>query len=207
VRPAILIAALAIALGLAACGSQPLEPNASAPAFSRATRSVSFTSAGITAGLPRRPPPARLRAPGVFRTSLGAGFLSCFAYRRKEPIPKGGQELAAARRRLLSEVRKQGRPFQVDASRTLKVAGSDAIEITGTQTISRQRFRTRSLHVFKGHVEYVLELLMPPASYRRTNGVVFEPMLRSLKLTGKVREDQIAKARKQIEQAVKPQGR
>lgn len=207
-RPAALAASLTVALALAACGRQPIQaPKTSAPIFSRATQSVAFSSVGITVELPRRPAPARQSAPGVFQTALGVGFLSCFAYRRREPIPKGSKELVAARRRLLGEVRKGSRPFTVDSSRTLKVAGADAIEIVGSQTISRQRLRTRSVHVFKGHAEYVFELLVSPATYPRANNAVFAPVLRSLKLTGKVQADPTAKARRQIEQAAKPKGR
>ncbi|MGI8511246.1 MAG: hypothetical protein ACR2NH_01280 [Solirubrobacteraceae bacterium] len=206
-RLPVLTAALAVAAALGACGRQPLDPLDATPGGPGAvTREVDFSAAGVTGKIPRRTQATPERAPGVFRISLGAGFVSCFAYRRSEPIPKGRQELAAARRRLVREVGRRGRRFDVQESRTLKIAGSDAVEIKGTQTISRQRLKTRSVHVFKGRAEYVFELLQPPSSYTQLERSVFDPMLVSLKLTGRVQESTADEARRQIEKAVEPKG-
>jgi hypothetical protein len=40
--------------------------------------------------------------------------------------------------------------------------------------------------VFTGNAEYVFELLVPPRDFTHADTKVFEPLLRSLKLTGHV---------------------
>ncbi|MGI8512064.1 MAG: hypothetical protein ACR2NH_05485 [Solirubrobacteraceae bacterium] len=204
-RLPVLTAALAVAAALGACGREPLDAPDTAPdELGAVTRVLDFPAAGVTGKIPLRAQAMPQPAPGVFRISLGAGFVSCFAYRRSEPIPKGRQQLAAARRRLVGEVGRRGGRFDVQGSRTLQIAGSDAVEVKGTQTISRQRLKTRSLHVFKGRAEYVFELLQPPSSFTQVERSVFDPMLVSLKLSGRVQVSAADEARRQIEKAVEP---
>jgi hypothetical protein len=54
--------------------------------------------------------------------------------------------------------------------------------------VSRQPLRTRSIHVFDGDVEYVIEALAPPANYDVVERGVLGPLLGSLDLTGEVDE-------------------
>jgi hypothetical protein len=129
------------------------------------------------------------RPPSVFRAAAGTWSVSAIAYRRREQLPRDRAELEAARRRLVREARRRGRArrFRVIRSRAARVAGAPAVELVGDQTISRSRLRTRSVHVYKGRAEYVLELLAPVKEYPRANKVLFAPALRSLRVTGKVR--------------------
>ncbi len=59
------------------------------------------------------------------------------------------------------------------------------MEVVGTQSLSGGRLRTRSVHVFKGSAEYVIELIAPPQDFT-VDRTVFSPMLRTLELTGRV---------------------
>ena len=53
-----------------------------------------------------------------------------------------------------------------------EVAGAPAIDVDGEQVLSRRDLRTRSVHVFDGETEYVIEAIAPPADYdaRRATG-------------------------------------
>ena len=54
--------------------------------------------------------------------------------------------------------------------------------VTGEQVISRRRLRTRSVHIFKGDVEYVIEAIAPLPDYALVERGVMEPLLNSLQL-------------------------
>lgn len=187
-RPAacLLLACAALAAG---CGTerQPAtDPVAvEAPAGSKAVR---FREAGMRFTAPRNWDLRERDAPQVFSLSSGAGFVTGFAYPREEPLPDTGAELEAAERRLVREVRERDEEFDLTGSRTTRIAGSRAIELRGTQVLSNRRLAIRSVHVFRGTVEYVLEAVAPPgAGFRRTDRAVLAPLLRSLELSGRVR--------------------
>ncbi len=174
---------------LGACGTERLavpEPNATlgpnAP-----TRAVDFPRAGVSARVPRAVVLTRTRPPGVFRFALASGaIVSVFAYRRKEPLPRGASELRDARRRLISAARRRDPKFRLESSRVLHAGGAPGVEVTGTQSLSGGRLETRSVHLYEGEGEYVLELIAPRADFGLADRLVFSPMLRSLELTGRI---------------------
>jgi hypothetical protein len=143
------------------------------------------------ANWPRRP----LKAPGVFSMQSADARVASFAYARSESLPRTSAQLAAASGRLIERVRTRDPSFQLERSRTLRVAGAPAIEILGAQTIARRRLETRSLHVFRGRVEYVVEALAPPADFELVDRRVLEPLLESLRLTGRIRAGRAASRR------------
>jgi hypothetical protein len=127
------------------------------------------------------------RAPGVFRGTAGDAFLSGFAYRRAEQLPRNRRELAAARRRLVAATRKRSRSYRSKSARYTRVDGAPAIELLGDQRLSSGRLRTRSLHVYKGRAEYVFELAAQAGDFAYLDRRVYRPIRRSLRLSGKVR--------------------
>ena len=54
------------------------------------------------------------------------------------------------------------------------------------QHLSRRELRTRSVHIFLGDIEYVIEAIAPPQDYRLVERRVMEPLLDSLELEGEV---------------------
>ena len=126
-------------------------------------------------------------APELFRASLDAAFISSFAYRRAEQVPKTPDELTAARRRLVAAAKRRDSSFHLTRSRVIKVGGVPAVELLGDQTIFKGRLRIRSLHVYKGNGEYVVELVSPVAGFARLERASFPGILRSLKVTGQVK--------------------
>jgi len=186
-RPAPLLLIL-MALAAAGCGAERRGSPDSRVKEGAPSKAFVFPKVGMRFKAPVGNALRAAKKPGVFKIFLGEPVISAFAYRRREQVPKRRSELSAARRRLVGAVKERSRDYRLERSRITKVAAAPAIELLGSQTIARGRLRIRSLHVFKGRGEYVLELLAPKGEYDRANRVVFTPLLRSLKLTGKVDE-------------------
>jgi hypothetical protein len=175
---------------LAGCGAErkPLPDSAALLGSPPRAREVDFPRAGLSARIPVRVQLERRRAPAVFRFSLTSGaVVSAFAYARREPVPRDDASLRQARRRLLRAVRARDPDFGLKSSRLIRAAGARGVQIVGRQTLSGGRLDTRSVHLFKGSAEYVFELLAPPAEFAEADMRVFAPMLRSLRLSGRVR--------------------
>lgn len=178
---------LLLALGLASCGNDPSEPPEIRVSGNDPVKRVRFPRFGVAVSVPRTAELQRRPRPGVFRLYLGEPLVSMFAYRRKEQIPRGGSQLRAARRRLIKQVKQRDPDFEVRSSSLTEIGGAKAVELVGNQVISGARLRTRSVHVYKRKSEYVIELLAPVRDFARTDRAVFEPLLRSLELSGDVK--------------------
>lgn len=186
-RLAILAVAVLLAAAFAACGRDRQESPGLRFEPSERTAAVTYPRAGISF---RRPSNLVLQdtvPPGVFRGFAGEGFLSGFAYRRAEQLPRNRRELEAARRRLGRAAKRRSASFRLVRSRSTRVAGAPAIEMVGDQEISNGRLRTRSLHVFKRSAEYVFELAAPVGDFERLDAVIFPLMRDTLKVSGRVR--------------------
>lgn len=189
--PARLPVLLACALALAGCGNErqaAVDPAAIEPPAG--SERVELPRAGMSFRAPRNWDLREREAPQVFSLNSGAGFVTGFAYRRDEPLPDTDAELEAARRRLVREVRERDPKLELDSSEATEVAGSRAIELRGTQTLSRRKLETRSVHLFEGTVEYVIEAIAPPAGFDVVDREVLEPLLRSLEVSGRLRRGQ-----------------
>ena len=127
------------------------------------------------------------KSPGVFRATYSDWYVAGFAYRRKEQLPRSRRELGDARRRLVAEIRRRDRDFKLVSSSTTRAAGSRAVQVVGDQVLDKRRVRTRSLHVYKGRGEYVLELAGPVGDFAALDRDVFDRVVRSLSVTGKPR--------------------
>jgi hypothetical protein len=185
VRPA-LLTILALACALAGCGADRNDSPSTTVGEDAPRKRFDFPRAGLEIELPRAAFLERRRAPGLFRASVGQSFIGAFAYRRAEQLPRNARELQAARRRLVREVRRRDKRFELRRSRTTRAAGARAVELIGDQRIAGGVFRTRSLHVYEGRAEYVLDMLAPVRDFRSMNRTFFSPAVSSLKVTGKV---------------------
>ena len=70
-----------------------------------------------------------------------------------------------------------------------EIAGTRAIDVEGEQVLSRRASGTRSVHLFLGDVEYVVEAIAPPADFALVEERVMTPLLDSLEVSGEVTED------------------
>jgi hypothetical protein len=186
--PAALLAAVLLACLIAGCGAERASaPSDLLPAGAPLAKHE-FAQVGMTISLPSAMTVQEKRpAPSVFRATYADWYMAAFAYPRREQIPRKRGEVAAARRRLVRQVRKRDSHFKVARSRTTKLSGAPAVELIGDQTLSGARLRTRSLHVYKGKGEYVLELVAPVGLFAELDERVFDPVVTSLRVTGKVK--------------------
>ena len=183
--PFTLAAAVAVAAG---CGNERQESGSLFDAKTRTvTQALSYPDAGLKVSVPKELDVKDATAPGLFRASLNASFIAGFAYRRKEQIPRTPGEMMEARRRLVAAARRRDKTFHLRRSRVVKVGGVPGVELYGDQTIFKGRLRIRSLHVYKGNGEYVVELVAPVAAFGKLDRASFPGIRRSLKVTGKVK--------------------
>ena len=178
---------LVLAGAVAGCGTERADVPELRPREGEPTRRLTYPRVGMTLSMPRSVAVARRRPPGVFKATAARWLVSAFAYRRREQLPRNRRELEQARRRLVREVRRRDRRYRLIRSRTTRVAGARAVELLGDQTISGARMRFRSLHLFKGRGEYVIELAAPRPEFRAAQRRLFRPVIRSLRVTGRIR--------------------
>jgi hypothetical protein len=188
-RPALLLLALACAALIAACGEKPDSPP---PIFDVKTphgsRPTEFPDAGVTFTRPRNWTIRRREPPGVFELVSGEAVIAGWAYPRDEPLPETDAELEGAKNRLRDAIHDRDPDYRIESAVIRELANAPAIDISGEQVVSRRALRTRSVHVFKGDVEYVIEAIAPPADYDVVEQGVLTPLLDSLELTGEVDE-------------------
>ena len=186
-RPSTLAAVVLAAALLPGCGRETLADVDLAFRAGDQLAPASYPDAGMRFQRSSRIVLTPSERPGVFRGLVGDAFIAGFAYRRAEQLPRNRRELAAARRRLVAATRKRGRDYQLRSARATRVDGAPAVELLGDQSLSTGRLRTRSLHVYKGRAEYVVELGADPADFAYLDRAVYRPIRRTLRLTGRVR--------------------
>jgi len=186
----VLLAALLSLLALAACGNDRVAVTELVIRPSADAREHRFRSAGLTLSLPANMDVRAAGPPGVFRAALGEAVVSGFAYRRREQLPRTDRQLEKALDRLEKAAEERSPSFDLRGSSTLRVDGARALELLGQQRISQSPLRIRSLHVFEGGAEYVIELLAPPGEFRHFDRVVTPLLRRTLEVTGEVRRSE-----------------
>ena len=177
----------AAVLLLGGCGPGKLQPPALEPEPAAKTKQLDYPAAGLSLELPRNVSVQRRKPPGVFRAGIGEAVISAFAYPRREQLPRDDSELSKAMERLRKEAEERAPGYRLRDARSAEVAGSRAVELVGDQTISRGLLRIRSLHVYEGRAEYVIELLAPRADFRRFDRAIFPTIERTLEVSGEVR--------------------
>jgi hypothetical protein len=189
-RLALLLSLLPVSL-LSACGEEQEPPPAvfdvKAP---RGARTAEFPRVGMTLERPRNWKLRRRDAPGVFELVSGEAIVAGWAYVREEPLPESEADVESAKDRLVDAIELRDPEYRVASAETREVAGAPAIDVSGEQVISKRRLRVRSVHVFDGETEYVIEAIAPPRDHRLVDTRVLEPLLRSLEVEGEVSEDE-----------------
>jgi hypothetical protein len=189
--PRLALLLLPCLLLLAACGKEqepaPRVFDVKAP---KGERTEEFPRAGMTVVRPRNWTLRRREAPGAFELLSGEALVAAWAYPRPEPLPETDEQLEAAKDRLVEAIEQRDPDFLVRSAVTADVGGSLAIDVRGDQVVARRELSTRSVHIFEGEVEYVIEAIAPPDDYTLVDTRVLEPLLQSLELEGEVREDE-----------------
>ena len=175
---------------LAACGEEPDDAPAvfkvKAP---RGEKVEEFPEAGMTLTRPKNWRLRRRDAPGVFELASGEAIVAGWAYPRDEPLPDTDADMEAAKDRLVDAIHERNSDYRVRSAVITEIAGTRAIDVEGEQVLSRRALRTRSVHLFLGDVEYVIEAIAPPADFALVEERVMTPLLDSLEVSGEVTED------------------
>lgn len=175
------------ALLAAGCGNERRERPDLGADPSRETVQQRYPRVGLRLALPDNVTVTRTTPPGVFYGSFGETVVSVFAYRRREQLPITDEQLKQALERLERATQDRDPSYELRDSKTTEINGSRAAELVGDQTIANKGLRTRSVHVYEGRAEYVLELLAPREDFDRLDRDLLEPVLESLQVTGSVR--------------------
>ncbi len=186
-RLPLVVLALSLLAALPGCGREQVSLADLKFQASPKTVRVSYPDVGMRFRLPDNMRLVESRPPGVFRGAAGDAFLSGFAYRRAEQLPRNGRELDAARRRLVAAAEKRSDSYRLRSARSTRVNGARAVELVGDQRLSKGRLRTRSLHVYEGKAEYVIEMGAQARDFAVLDRDVFGPIRQTLRVTGRVR--------------------
>ena len=174
---------LLTALLLAACGNDRTPvPDVTTPAAPRGERAVELAQAGVSFTAPANWSAIEPSDPLAGGIESRHASLAVWRYPRTEPLPARAAELRRVEDLLVERVRTRDASFELERSRTTRVAGAPAIELTGTETIAGRRLQVRSSHVFFATAEIVLDAFAPPEDFARVDRTVFAPVLDSLAL-------------------------
>lgn len=169
---------------LASCGNERAQPRApeklgspdSFVSFSDTSGDVSFGRPSTWTVIPGPPPQ-------LAQISSGKAVASVFAYPRTD-LRTDDAAVEASRGRLLRSLRRRAPGFEVESSRIIEVDDAPAVEITGRGRVGARTVRTRSVHVYKGAAEYVIDAYAAPEAFERANTIAFEPLLATIRLGG-----------------------
>jgi hypothetical protein len=172
---------LPLALLVGACGySRTRPPSLAAPATPSAWRTLKFPSAGVSLSVPGNWTVGGGRTDLVVAVASGLARIELWRYPRKVPLPTTGASLRRAVGALVGAARAQDPKLHLIRARTLTVDGARAIELSVTERIGGQLRRDRSLHVFTGGAEVVLDVYAPVNDFHSVDHAVFSPLKRSL---------------------------
>lgn len=168
---------------LAGCGYSQTKPiNVAAPATPSAWRTLRYPAAGVSIRAPQNWILGAGRGQLVVAIASGLARVELWRYPRKEPLPSTRSALRQARRALVVAARARDPHLRVIRARQLTVAGAHAIELSATELIGGQLRRDRSLHLFAGGAELVLDVYAPVNDFHAADHAVFSPLKRSLQL-------------------------
>lgn len=176
---------LALAALLAGCGNERQEPpdvrTPSAP--DGGERPVRYEDAGVRLKAPnswRDLQPQGSRIGGI---QSGLGTLAIWRYPRSEPLPAGKEALEEVEDLLVERIKQRNPTFQLRSSRLTRRGGARGIELLGEQEIAGLPYEVRSSHLFAHGAEIVVDAYAPPEEFARVDRTIFEPVLRSLRVS------------------------
>jgi hypothetical protein len=179
-----LLAIPALAVASAGCGNERNQPTGLAQ-LGAPVSLVNFTapSADVSFGRPSTWSVGGGNLPEIAQMSSGSAVATVYAYPRTDlTLSQAGAE--AARERLLASLRERAPSFEVLSSRVREVDGAQAVEIIGRGTIAGHPVMTKSVHVYKGAAEYVIDAYSRPKVFRRAETEAFNPLLATIRLGG-----------------------
>ena len=180
-RGPILAACAAATLSLAACGNERGQP----PDLDRLGPSgptEEFVSGAVRFRHPSSWLAQGANPPQYAQLASGGALAAVYAYPRSD-LGTNPASVEASRRRVIESLHRRAPGFLVDRTRVTEVDGSPAVEVRGRGKVAGERVETRSVHVYKPAVEWVIDAYARPAQFAEANRVAFGPMLASIKLS------------------------
>jgi hypothetical protein len=176
---------LTLCLPLAACGNHPVKvPDLSQTASPVGVRGfvspggdVAFSYPANWALVPRDPP-------GVATVASGGASATVWGYRTVS-IVSTPQAAGLARDRFVASLKSRDPGFVITKTGLIQVFQAPAFEIEGQTRIGGQLLHIRSVHIFRGVGEYVVDMLADGPVFNRVNVQVFQPLLVSLRFYGR----------------------
>jgi hypothetical protein len=168
----------------AGCGnerSQPIDLSQLGPPVSLVN--LTTPSGDVSFGRPSSWSASTGNPPVAAQISSGSAVATVYAYPRTD-LPQDPAGAEASRERLLASLHERAPSFHVDSSRVREVDGAVAVEIVGHGRIAGHRVRTKSVHVYKGAAEYVIDAYARPKFFRRAETEAFNPLLATIRLGG-----------------------
>jgi hypothetical protein len=174
----------ALAMAGAGCGNERAQPTGLRQLGPQVSL-VNYTAPGgdVSFGVPSTWTISGGTLPEVAQISSGSAVATVFAYPRTD-LPQDSAAADASRLRLLESLRDRAPSFEVQSSRVREVGGSVAVEIVGRGRIAGHQVRTKSVHVYKGAAEYVIDAYARPRFFKRAVTEAFNPLLATLRLGG-----------------------
>jgi hypothetical protein len=120
--------------------------------------------------------------PLIVTINSGQATVALWRYPRNQPPPITVATLADARATLLAAARQRDRSLEVIRTRVGRVFGDSFVQLNAIEQIGTERRRVRSLHLFAGNFELVLEEYAPVTNFHAVDHSVFSPLSHSLGL-------------------------
>ena len=180
-RAPVLVLAL---VAVAGCGNDKAKaPDVQAvrPAFSFVGER--FPAQGVSFERPSDWLVAKGTPPLLATITAGRVTIAVWRYPRTETLPTTAADLAAARDALVTAARARDKTFTVLKAKGTRAAHEPAVVLMADETVSGQRRRVRSTHVYAFGGEVVVDAFAPPRDYPKVEGPVFRRVVRSLRLT------------------------
>jgi hypothetical protein len=181
VRGSILAACAAATLSLSACGNERGQP----PDLDRLGR-PGATAEFVTSGIRFRHPSSWVaqvaNPPQYAQLASGGALAAVYAYPRSD-LGTDRASVEAARSRLVESLHRRAPGFLIERTRLVEIDGTPAVEVRGRGKVAGERVESRSVHVYKPAVEWVIDAYARPAQFAEANRVGFSPMLASIKLS------------------------
>jgi hypothetical protein len=178
------LVAIATAVFLSACGNERgTPPDLAKPIDPHGFHKFRSTNGDIDMPAPDDWSVSAGVPPAVVTYASGEAAIAVWAYPRSV-VPKTGADLRVAKRLLLRSLRKRDRSLKLTTDEVTKVNGTAAIELEGRGKIARHPVRIRSVHLYEGKGEYVVDAYADPRQFRRANRSVFSRIIGGIRVGG-----------------------
>ncbi len=183
-RAAALICVLILAVAAAGCGSERGEaPELSETASPEGFQQYVLPGGDVTFPYPTNWALIQRGAPGVATVASGGASVTLWGY-----ISAAGVESVAAARgaqqRLVASLEQRDPNFKLSKANATTIGGSPAVVIEGTTVIAERPVRVRSVHLYRGAAEYVVDAFADPDVFERADREVFAKLVNGLRFRG-----------------------